>query len=99
MSIDFAGKTVLVTGAGHGFGRAIALAFLANGARVFACDVNAEGLSETTRLGAGKIETFPLDVGDPIGCERSRNHSLEREFARDPDPPGPTERAGAAPIT
>lgn len=63
MNIDFAGRNVLVTGAAHGFGRAIALAFLANGARVFACDVNAEGLAETSRLGGGKLQTFSLDVG------------------------------------
>ena len=43
MNIEFGGKTVLVTGAAHGFGRAIALAFLANGAKVFACDVNTAG--------------------------------------------------------
>lgn len=64
MNIEFSARTVLVTGAAHGFGRAIALAFLANGARVFACDVNAESLAETSRLGDGKLQTFLLDVGD-----------------------------------
>jgi 3-oxoacyl-[acyl-carrier protein] reductase len=63
MNIEFAGKTVLVSGAAHGFGRAIALAFADNGAKVHACDVNTEGLAETARLGGG-IETFSLDVGD-----------------------------------
>lgn len=64
MNIGFDGKLVLVTGAGHGFGRAIALAFLANGAKVFACDVNEAGLAETKALVDGKLETFRLDVGD-----------------------------------
>ncbi len=64
MNITFANRTVLVTGAAHGFGRAIAHAFNANGARVFACDMNIEGLAETARLADDKIETFPLDVGD-----------------------------------
>jgi 3-oxoacyl-[acyl-carrier protein] reductase len=63
MNIGFSDRTVLVTGAAHGFGRAIALAFLANGARVLACDVQAEGLVETNRLGGGKLQTFLLDVG------------------------------------
>lgn len=71
MNIDFAGRTMLVTGAGHGFGRAIALAFATNGARVFACDVNAEGLFETGRLGGGEIETFTLDVGDREAVQRA----------------------------
>ncbi|KAB0676811.1 SDR family NAD(P)-dependent oxidoreductase [Aureimonas leprariae] len=64
MSSRFEGRSVLVTGAAHGFGRAIALAFAAEGARVHACDVNAEGLAETERLGEGRVSVFPLDVGD-----------------------------------
>ena len=64
MTTDFSGKTVLVTGAAHGFGRAIALAFRANGAQVFACDVNADGLTETQRIGGGALKTLTLDVGD-----------------------------------
>ena len=64
MNIEFSGKTALVTGAAHGFGRAIALAFAANGAKVFACDVNAEGLAETERLSRGAVQVFTLDVGD-----------------------------------
>ncbi len=41
------GQTALVTGAGHGLGRAIAQAMHANGAAVWACDINAAGLHET----------------------------------------------------
>ena len=50
MNIDFAGKTVIVTGAAHGFGRAITLAFVARGASVWACDVLEGELDETLRL-------------------------------------------------
>jgi 3-oxoacyl-[acyl-carrier protein] reductase len=40
MQISFAGRTVAVTGAGHGFGRQIALTFAGLGARVFATDLS-----------------------------------------------------------
>jgi 3-oxoacyl-[acyl-carrier protein] reductase len=49
-NFHFAGKTAIVTGAAHGFGRAIALAFASRGANVWACDVVAEEVAETERL-------------------------------------------------
>lgn len=64
MSFDFSGDGVIVTGAAHGFGRAIALAFRQAGARVHALDVNAAGLAETARLGGAGLTTGVLDVGD-----------------------------------
>ena len=39
MSTEFAGKTVAVSGAAIGFGRAISARFAAAGARVFGCDI------------------------------------------------------------
>ena len=67
MKLDFAGQTVIVTGGAHGFGRAIAHAFAQDGAAVWVCDTNAEGLGETARLaqqGGLKVETRTVDVGD-----------------------------------
>jgi 2-keto-3-deoxy-L-fuconate dehydrogenase len=53
-------KTVLVTAAGQGIGRATALAFAARGAKVVATDINETALSELD--GSSGIETRRLDV-------------------------------------
>jgi 3-oxoacyl-[acyl-carrier protein] reductase len=67
MHIRFDGRTVIVTGAAHGFGRAIALSFANLGARVIACDVLKGELDETARLAAERstpLDVRVLDVGD-----------------------------------
>ena len=67
MNIRFDGKTALVTGAAHGFGRAISLAFASRGASVFACDVLADELDETGRLcrdAGGTCQAQVVDVRD-----------------------------------
>ena len=56
------GKTALVTAAGQGIGRASALALAAEGAQVWATDVNS-ALLEGYR-GADNITALPLDVLD-----------------------------------
>jgi 3-oxoacyl-[acyl-carrier protein] reductase len=64
MNISFEGKRALVTGARHGFGRAIAKAFADNGAQVFACDAVEDGLAETKKLCGNRCETRVVDVTD-----------------------------------
>lgn len=67
MTGRYLGKTVAVTGAADGMGRAIALAFAREGAAVLACDVNADGLAATQALletGHGSIDTMIADVRD-----------------------------------
>jgi 3-oxoacyl-[acyl-carrier protein] reductase len=67
VNLRFDDRVVLVTGAAHGFGRAIAHGFAALGAHVHACDVNEEGLADTERLAddAGTpLATSRVDVAD-----------------------------------
>lgn len=67
MHIEFHDKTVIVTGAAHGFGRAIALAFAQRGAQVWACDRLADELAETARLCAaagGVCNVRTVDITD-----------------------------------
>lgn len=59
------GKSAFVTGAGGGIGRAIALAFAGEGARVALADINEELLQETVREGDGlDLVPLPCDVSD-----------------------------------
>ncbi|WP_343714098.1 SDR family oxidoreductase [Inquilinus sp.] len=64
MTQDFTGRTVIVTGAAHGFGRAIAAAFAGRGAKVWACDVLAAELAETGRLIGAEGAVRAVDVTD-----------------------------------
>jgi 3-oxoacyl-[acyl-carrier protein] reductase len=64
MRYDFSGKLVLVTGAGHGLGRAIAVAFSGLDADVFALDLNKDGLAETAREAGERCQARRLDVTD-----------------------------------
>ncbi|MFM7612409.1 MAG: SDR family oxidoreductase, partial [Alphaproteobacteria bacterium] len=61
MDIRFDNVTVAVTGAGHGFGQAIARGFAALGANVFACDLSAAELAETAKA-PGAITTDAFDL-------------------------------------
>ncbi len=57
-----AGKTALVTAAGQGIGRATVDMYVAQGAKVFATDINSESLSVFE--GVDQITAMPLDVTD-----------------------------------
>jgi 3-oxoacyl-[acyl-carrier protein] reductase len=61
MQIRFDGRTVAVSGAGHGFGRCVAETFAGLGARVFGCDLSAAELAETAAAG---ITTAVVDLTD-----------------------------------
>ena len=62
MSARLGGKVAFITAAGQGMGRAAAIAFAREGAKVWATDVNAAGLESLA--GHAGIVTRPLDVTD-----------------------------------
>jgi 3-hydroxy acid dehydrogenase/malonic semialdehyde reductase len=69
------GKTVFITGAGAGIGRASALAFAREGARLLICGRRIEALGALTdellSAGAEAVYAFPLDVSDRIAVEHT----------------------------
>jgi 3-oxoacyl-[acyl-carrier protein] reductase len=75
MRYDFTGRTVLVTGAGHGLGRAIVKEFVNLGAEVFALDLAEDELAETARETGPHCHAHRLDVTD-----RDAVHALVAEI-------------------
>lgn len=66
MKVDLNRRIALITGAGSGIGRAIALAFAANGATIAVNDINLSGkttVDEIQKQG-GKAAFFLADVGE-----------------------------------
>ena len=65
------GKVLVVTGAGSGIGRAVALEAVRRAGRVAAVDLNATTLEETAALAAadGAVSTHVLNITDQAAVE------------------------------
>ncbi|KTT70566.1 SDR family NAD(P)-dependent oxidoreductase [Sphingomonas endophytica] len=76
----FVDRSIIVTGAGSGIGRAAALAFAKEGGRVVAADLS-ETVDETARLirdAGGAAEPIRIDAGDEADVTRAVALAVER---------------------
>ena len=81
---DFQNRVVVVTGGASGVGRALAKAFLGEGAKVVIADVEKTALDATVgELGAGggEIEGFVTDVTRPESLRALADHVFDRHGA------------------
>lgn len=77
MELTFQGRVAVVTGVGHGFGRAICAELASRGATVYGCDHNEEALAETAAL--TRARTAVVDVTDETAVDSFVAHVLDHE--------------------
>jgi NAD(P)-dependent dehydrogenase (short-subunit alcohol dehydrogenase family) len=73
-------RVAVITGAGSGIGRACALEFAREGARVVVADINAAGAEKTAKQIAaldGQAMAIPTDVADPASVQRLLQAALQ----------------------
>ena len=80
---EFRGKTAVVTGAGSGIGRALALGFAAEGMRVAMADIDADDVEASAALVRGGVPTSEVaaevcDVSDAEPVERLADSVFDR---------------------
>ncbi|MEM7018910.1 MAG: SDR family oxidoreductase [Pseudomonadota bacterium] len=71
----FNGRTIVITGAANGLGRAWTEGFIKDGATVIAADIKADRLAETAEWGAHTIVT---DVSDPTQVKQMIDLAIEK---------------------
>lgn len=78
-SSEFTNKTILVTGAAAGIGRAVCLALAAQGALVYAGDVNVDGLArlESDAPSGNSITPVSMDVSQAANFEIAINQIVK----------------------
>ncbi len=77
---EFAGRVVLITGAGRGLGRTLAEAFAARGALVAANDITPVNLDDTVaaiRAGGGQVYPYESDIAKKIQVQTMIRQVLE----------------------
>ncbi len=83
--MNLAGKVVVVTGAGSGMGREVALEALRRGASVAAVDLNPVTLEETTRLAVSgeRLSTHVVDITDKAAVSALPEGVIDRHGSVD----------------
>lgn len=76
----FTDKSIIVTGAGSGIGRAAAMAFAAEGGRVLVADVTdgADATADAIRQAGGTAEALRIDAGSEADVVRAIDLACER---------------------
>ena|SRR5258708_905832 len=79
---DLRGAVAVITGAGSGIGRGLAMELAAAGAQLALADVNRAGLEETRKLlGSAKANTYVVDVSSASVVQDFANQ-VRRDFGR-----------------
>lgn len=81
---DFSGKVILITGAGLGIGREMAVQFAAAGAAVGVNDVDAARCAEVVeviRAAGGRATAYPCDIAD-VPAIRAAVEALVKDYGR-----------------
>ena len=73
-----AGKVAFITGAGNGIGRATAILFAREGARVAIAEIDAASGEETAHLAGNGAIAIPTDVTEPESLERAIRSAVDK---------------------